>query len=133
MGAAVSEDKWLWKSSYNVKNGKILNQGLYQRSTNFALRHGQKKKINAGALQWHLKNFGLAFAHIKVNAQNLVVWVFYMIPNWFIFVKTLFLHSQYSRTLNRTITIMLFMLIFKGVRNVDHWFSTDLHFTVRFT
>jgi hypothetical protein len=36
------------------KKGKILNQGLYQRSTMSELWHGQKK-INVGTLQWYLQ------------------------------------------------------------------------------
>ena len=39
------------KSKKIKKEGKILNQGIYQRSKISALRHGKKKRINAGALQ----------------------------------------------------------------------------------
>jgi len=43
----------------------------YQRSKISILCHVQKK-INAGALPWHLKTFGLDFKYIKANTRNLI-------------------------------------------------------------
>jgi len=36
----------------------------------------QFKKINAGALQWRLKNFWSGFKHIKVCVNSLIFFIF---------------------------------------------------------